>query len=236
MSDKTSGKRENVWLSLALNVLVPSLILMKGAKAPGWSPALVLVIALAFPIGYFLYDLRRRGRRNIIAIIGFVNVLATGGVGLLRLDNDWIAIKEAAVPGIYALAVLLSMFTKRPLARALLLNPDFFDVARIEAALDARGSRRDFNRVLRKGTYLLAGSMLLSSVLNYVLARIMVTAESGSERFVEQLGRMQLVSYPVIALPTLAVGVYALMVIMKGLQRDTGLKLEEVLPEAGRKQ
>jgi hypothetical protein len=33
--------------------------------------------------------------------------------------------------------------------------------------------------------------MLLSSVLNYVLARIMVTAESGSERFVEQLGRMQ---------------------------------------------
>jgi hypothetical protein len=133
MSDKTSGKRENVWLSLALNVLVPSLILMKGAKATGWSPALVLVIALAFPIGYFLYDLRRRGRRNIIAIIGFVNVLATGGVGLLRLDKDWIAIKEAAVPGIYALAVLLSMFTKRPLARALLLNPDFFDVARIEA-------------------------------------------------------------------------------------------------------
>jgi hypothetical protein len=30
------------------------------------------------------------------------------------------------------------------------------------------------------------------------------------------------------------VGVYALMVIMKGLQRDNGPETEEVLPEAGR--
>jgi hypothetical protein len=30
----------------------------------------VLCLALAFPVTYFFYDLRRRGRRNIISIIG----------------------------------------------------------------------------------------------------------------------------------------------------------------------
>ena len=45
----------------------------------------------------------------------------------------------------------------------------------------------------------------LSSLLNYLLAVIILTAEPGTVAFNEQLGKMTALSFPVIALPATAV-------------------------------
>lgn len=229
MTHKPAPQRENLLVSIIFNVAIPSLLLMKGAKLLGWPPAAILSVALLFPVSYFFYDLKRRGRRNLIAILGFVSTLITGGVGLLQLDKDWIAVKEAAIPALFGIAIVASLFTRRPLVRAFLLNPDFFDVDRIDTAVDERGTRPAFNALLRKGTVLFAASFFLSAVLNYTLARFIVTAESGSELFNEQLGRMQLLSYPVIVVPTMIISIYAFWVVIKGIERDTGLKAEDLM-------
>ncbi|MEM8550649.1 MAG: MFS transporter, partial [Verrucomicrobiota bacterium] len=54
-------QRENPWFNLIFNLAAPILLLTKGADwLPFLTPAQVLIIALLFPIGYFIYDLQKR--------------------------------------------------------------------------------------------------------------------------------------------------------------------------------
>ena len=102
-------QRESVLLSICLNILIPSLILMKSGKWFAISPPAVLFLALIFPTGYGVFDFVARKRYNLFSIIGFISIIITGGIGLFKLDKDWIAIKEAAVPSLFGLAVLATL-------------------------------------------------------------------------------------------------------------------------------
>jgi len=231
---KTAQKRESLWINLICNVVLPSVILMKGQALTGLPPWAALCVALAFPVGYFLYDFNRRGRRNIISIISFVSTLITGGVGLLHLPSDLIAIKEATVPGLFGIAILLSSGTRHPLVSAFLLNPDFFDVDRIEAAIKQRNARKAFDAVMRQGTLLLALSFALSAALNYMLARLIIHSPSGTEAFNAELGKLQLISYPAIALPATIIGMFALWHVLRGIRNHAGLEVEEIFLDANK--
>ena len=212
------AKRENLWVNLVLNVVLPSLLLSKGGKWLHLSPAPVLLIALSFPVIYGIYDFITRKKVNLFSIIGFVSVLITGTIGLVKdIPTKWIAIKEAAVPLLFALAILASTRSKKPLVRSLLYSPELFDVDLIEASLDEKGSRRDFDKVINACTGWLVGSFLLSAVLNYALARWIVHSPSGTEAFNEEIGRLTALSWPVIAIPSTAVMMVALMLLVKGI-------------------
>src|SRR5690625_3325418 len=88
------SKRENIFLNLALNLLVPVLLLKKGATwLPALSPVQVLLVALLFPTIYFIYDFYKRRKYNFISILGFASILLTGGIGLLQLNPIWVAVK-----------------------------------------------------------------------------------------------------------------------------------------------
>jgi hypothetical protein len=224
------AKRENLWVNLVLNVVLPSFLLSKGGTWFGLAPAHVLVIALAFPVAYGIYDFLTRKKVNLFSIIGFVSVLITGTIGLLKdVPTQWIAVKEAAVPLLFAVAVLVSTRTKKPLVRSLLYSPELFDVDLIEASLDAKGTRTDFNRVILACTYWLVGSFLLSAALNYALASWIVRSPSGTEAFNQEIGRLTALSWPVIAIPSTAVMMVALMLLVKGIERCTGHALDDVL-------
>ena len=124
-------KRENVWLNIALNVVIPSLLMTKGAKWFNIEPVPLLLLALAFPVCYGIYDFATRKKYNFFSILGFISILITGGIGLLDLDPGWFAVKEAAIPALFAIAVLVSLVTPFPLIRSLLFNPEIFDVPKI---------------------------------------------------------------------------------------------------------
>ncbi|WP_313901637.1 VC0807 family protein, partial [Leclercia adecarboxylata] len=106
-----------------MSILIPSLILMKlsGEHRLGADGALLL--ALAFPLGWGLWELAKYRKFNWIALLGLISVVLTGGIGLLQLDTQWLAVKEAAVPGLIGIAVLASTRTRYPLIRTLLYNP-----------------------------------------------------------------------------------------------------------------
>lgn len=226
----TAPKRENLWVNLILNVILPSLLLTRGAKWFGWSPPSVLITALSLPLIYGIYDFITRKKINLFSIIGFVSVLITGAVGLFEnIPTRWIAIKEAAVPLLFALAIWISSFTKKPLIRSLLFSPEMFDVTLIETSLEEKGTREEFDRIITSCTGWVIGSFLLSTVLNYVLAAWLVTSPSGTEAFNEEVGKMTALSWPVIAVPTTAVMMVALVKLMKGIESTTGHVLDDVL-------
>ena len=107
------AKRENLLYNLLFNIAIPSLLLAQASKPDRLGPVVGLIVALAFPLGYGIWDFAQRKQANFISILGFANVLLTGGLGLMEADLRWFAIKEAAVPTMIGLAVWASMFTSR---------------------------------------------------------------------------------------------------------------------------
>lgn len=230
----TRPPKENLLLNLACNVAAPAIILSRLNERLG--PRNALLLALAFPLAYGLYDLLKRRNFNFIAALGFASTLATGGLGLMKLEPLWFAVKEAVVPTLIGLTVLVSQWTRKPLVRTMLFNEQVIDVPRVEAAIDAGGRRPAFLDLMKTSSWLLAGSFALSAVLNFVLARIIITAMPDTPLFNEQLGRLTWMSYIVIMVPSMAVMIYALWRLLKGLQTLTGLKLEDILhPHAEKK-
>ena len=218
---------ENPLLSLGLNILIPVIILMRFSAEDRLGPVYGLLVALAFPVIYGLYDFTRRRNFNLFSALGFVGILLTGGVGLLKLDVQWIAIKEAGIPLILGIVVVGSLKTRFPLVRKLL--DKMIKLDRVDAALRDKGTTEVFERQLVRATYIVGSSFFLSAILNYVLAKIIVVSPAGTTAFNEELGRMTLLSFPVIAVPTIIVLAIAVMYLCSGIAKLTDLDVQSLL-------
>lgn len=229
MHGNTAPQRESLLLNLGLNIVAPSLVLTKLSGPDALGPVLALVVALAFPLGYGAWDFLRRRKYNLFSVLGLASIALTGGISLLHLPPAYLAIKEAAIPGLLGLAAVLSMKTRWPLVRSLLFNDAVLDTGRIEQALTARDATAGFELAMVRATWLLAASFFLSSALNYVLASTLVTAAAGSVEYNEQLGKLTALSYPLIALPATLVTAAALFYLFRRLSQLTGLAFDELL-------
>ena len=216
-------------LDLLVTIIVPSVILMKLSDPESLGAINALLVALAFPLSWGARSLLRERRVNPFAALGLVSVLLTGGIGLLQLDTQWLAVKEAAIPGLIGLAVAISAYTRNPLVRVILFSPALMDVERIKQALDERGNLAIFEVRLKTTTWMLAGSFFFSAVMNYILATWIVTSPSGTTAFNEELGRLTLLSYPMIALPSMLIMAAALYYLVRTIHTLAGLKLTDAL-------
>ncbi len=221
--------KQRPWVDLLVSIVIPSVILMKFSGDDYLGNVNALLIGLAFPLGWGLFELIRYRKKNFIAVLGLISVGLTGGIGLLELDARWLAVKEAAVPAVIGLAVLFSTRTKYPLVRTLLYNPSVLDVNKIHQSLEEQGSVDEFEQRLLKASYYFAATFLFSSVMNYVIARWIVISPSGTQAFNEELGRMTLVSYPMIAIPSMIMMMLIFYYLWRTIRRLTGYTLEEVM-------
>jgi len=88
--------KPNPLIELLVTLIIPSLILMKLSGPADLGAVNALLLALAFPLAWGARDLLARRKLNLFAALGLVSILLTGGIGLLQLDTQWLAIKEAA--------------------------------------------------------------------------------------------------------------------------------------------
>jgi len=232
----STPKRENLLTNLVCNIAVPSLILAKLSAPERLGPALALIAALLFPLSYGLWDFAQRRTANFVSIIGLASVCLTGGLGLMQVDGLWFAVKEAAVPALIAAGIWASQHSRRPLVRQFVYNDQVIDVARVDSALDSQQAssnspseaRAQFERLLRRTGQWLVGSFLLSAVLNFALARWLLKSPSGSPEFNAELAKMNLLSWPVITLPSMTIMIAALWRLLRGITQLTGLPLEAI--------
>ena len=222
-------KSQGLLANLAFNIIIPTLILTKFSGEDWLGNKAGLVVALAFPVLYGLYDYSRTRKANFFSILGVFSVLLTGGISLMELDPKYIAIKEAAIPGAIGLATMISIFTPYPLVRTFLYNEQVLKVDVVAEALAEHGETERFEQRLKNATWIVAGSFFLSSVLNYILAKWILVSAPGTEAFNQELGKMTALSYPVIALPSAIVLMVALYYLMNSITKLTHLELEDVL-------
>ncbi len=216
-------------VDLLVSIIIPSIILMKLSGDQDLGATGALIAALAFPIGWGLYELIKFKKFNFIALLGLISVLLTGGIGLLELDTQWLAIKEAAIPGIIGLAVLISTKTRYPLIKTLLYNPKVMQVEKIEQRLKESNNTQKFEARLLMATYLLGGTFFFSAIMNYILATWIVVSPAGSAKFNEELGQLTLLSYPMIAIPSMLMMMAIFYYLWRTINGLTGLKLTEAL-------
>ncbi|MCG6278662.1 MFS transporter [Vibrio vulnificus] len=224
----TTAKKSNPLVEILFNVFVPSFILMKFSGEEHLGTALALVVALLFPIVYGGMDLIRNKKFNFICAVGFVSVLLTGGIGLLELDTKWLALKEALIPGLIGLAVFGSTFTRYPLMQKMVLNDTVLNLDLITQRLKERGKTDAFERCLMSSNYLFASTFAFSSVMNYFLATWIVTSPAGTVEFNEELGKLTLYSYPVIAIPSMLMMFGIFYYVWRQIRSMTSLETEQI--------
>lgn len=225
---KTTQKKENPITSIVFNIVIPVVILSKFTTEDKLGPIWGLVLALTFPIGYFLFDYFSRKKTNFISIVGFVSILLTGVIGIFEFPSEWLAYKEASVPLLIGIAILISLKTPFPLVKKLLYQDEILDIERIENILQTNNKTAELEKTLTNTTYMLAASFLLSAILNYVLAKILIKSPTGTEAFAQELADMTMYSYIVIALPSTCVMMIALWYLFKQLKKLTNLEMEEL--------
>jgi len=215
-------------LNLLINIVIPVFILTKFSSQEYLGPLYGLLAAISFPVVYSLYDFISKKKLNVFSLLGFVSVLLTGGFALFQLDGFWFAVKEAAIPGVFAILIFVSIKTKYSPLKMMVFNQKIFNVSKIEGCLIERDNIKNFERIIKNSTLLLGVSFILSAILNFALAIFILKSAPGTEAFNQELGKMTALSFPVIMIPCLIVTGGAIWYLNKGIKDLTGLSNDEI--------
>jgi len=221
-------KRENLLLNLACNIAVPTFVLTKLSTENRLGPLWGLLIALAFPVSYGLYDFVRRRKTNSLSILGFVSVLLSGSLPLLKVNGFWFAVKDAVLPTLIGLGVLASLRSKNSLVREVFYNDQVIDVNRVNAALAARGQEERFEALLRRAGVGLALTFIATAPVLFFLARYILRSPAGTPEFNAELGRMHWLAPVVTGIPCMVILMLMLWRLIAGLRDLTGLTTDEL--------
>lgn len=215
--------------NLIFNIAIPVLVMTYGSKDAYLGPAWSVVVALSFPFSYGLWDLKKSGKVNAFSILGIFSVLLTGGISLLKLPAQYMAIKEAAIPGFIGIAVLVTQFSNKPLVKMFILNDQLIDWQKLNDALKSANAETAFRGVLAISSYIVAGSFFMSSALNYILAKMILVSEPGTTAYTEEIGRMTALSYPVIVIPSTILLIGTLIFVFIKIQKLTGEEIDKFI-------
>ena len=100
------NKNANLY-NIIFNIVLPVVILKQLTERT--NPTFALLLALSFPIAYFFYEYYKTKTKNLISILGFLNILFTGGLALYQVKGIWFAVKEAAFPLIIGIGVYITI-------------------------------------------------------------------------------------------------------------------------------
>lgn len=222
-----SQKKENPLINIAMNVIIPTLILTKLSKPEYLGQNLGFIVAIAFPVAYGIYDLLLRKKYNIFSIIGFISVLLTGGIGLLKLDGAWIVVKETSIPLLMGVAVIVMERFDKSFIK--IIFKEVIDLERIEQAYNEKNMADNLQKSWKWASYGLGMSFLLSAILNFILAKLVLTGAPGSVEFNESLGKMTALSFPVITIPMMIMFAIIMVRFFKNVKTVTNLEPEDLI-------
>ena len=222
-------KKSGFLSNMIFNIVVPAVILSRFSSEDTLGPVWGVVVALAFPLLFGLWELVKLGKVNFYSILGIISVLLTGGISLLQLDPSYIAIKEAMIPAIIGIVVLISQYTPFPLVKKLLINPELLDTDKLYQALAEQNNRELFEQRVARAGYIVAAAFFVSATLNYVLAKAIVVGQPGTTAYAEELGRMTWLSYPVIVLPVMVMLMGAIIYMFSQIGKLTSQSLEDFI-------
>lgn len=222
-----NNNKEPFLLNVGLNVVIPSVILMKFSGPEHLGQIYGLIVAIAFPISYGVWDFIRLKKLNFFSGLGLFSIFMTGGIGLLKLNREWMIAKETAIPFLMGLAVIISNSTKWPLVKTFLNQ--ILNLQLINEEFEKHGHAHLFEKNLKISSLLLGGTFFLSALLNYILAVRILKGQPGTTEFNESLGEMTAWSFPVITFPMMFMVMGIIFFIANSIKKNTEKEIEHFL-------
>jgi len=254
MPEETQKKpaQENPLANILINVLIPVLSLSYLSKDPSievdpkiWhlGPLKALILALVFPLGYGFWFFIKTRKMNFFSGLGLFSVLLTGGLTLFLWNKDGtvkehaailFGLKEASIPFVLGLVIIVSHWSKTPLLRTFLYSDSLFDIRRIEAKIKELGKEQEYQKLLLMATWLFSMSFLLSTLMNFGLALYFLggidhLATNAREVYNAQVAKVTGWGFLVIGVPMMAFLFFTLKKILSGLRALTGLTDDELM-------
>ena len=221
-------KKPGALTNLIFNIVIPVLIMTKFSKPEYLGPIYGLGIAILFPLCFGLWEFIILKNINFISIIGFISVLLTGILGLFQFNPFWIAIKEAAIPLTIGIIIIVSESLNNPVIKKFLINESIMEVDLIYTKLTEKNHVEKFDKLLKRCSYLVSGSFFLSSIVNFIFARIIVVSHPGTVEYTQEIGKMTALHIPVVAIPSTIIMMVILFYVIKELKKLTNLEFEQI--------
>ena len=239
----TKKQQEHPLSNIMWNVLIPIVALSflgkNGDKFWHVGPVAGMLIAVSLPVCYGIHHLIKTRKPNFFSILGVVSIFLTGGIAIMAYKDNgtvdtaapqWFALKEAAIPFVFGVTILVSHWTKIPLIRVFLYNPEFFDIPSIEKRVHQKSVQPAYRKLIFSGTLLLAGSFFISMVMNYFLAMYFLRNNIHSqEAFNDGVAKLTGWGFAVIGIPMLIILMVIMWRFVSGLKKITGMENDEIL-------
>lgn len=214
-------------INVLINVALPVIILLGFSSEDRLGPLPALLLALALPFAWGVISLVRGRQLDVSTALGIISVLLTGVIAVFDLDTRLFAVKEAAIPFVFAIILLLSNRTAFPVVR--LLAEAVLRHDRMNNGLDQRNARDAWHAHLVDAGTIWAGIMALSAVLKFIMASMIMSAPANTEQFNQQLAFYELVQLPTTFTLTGVLILSLLWFLANGASRHTGLPVGDVL-------
>ena len=248
MNPAKNIKKENPLISILFNIFIPVLILKNGND---WIfktlvyfrfslqdssiiqlSSVTFLIALAFPITYFINDFFKRKNFNLISILGFINILLTGGIGVFGakfgLSKNWFIFKEGFLPLFIGLLLLIMKKYRQNSFNKILLNETLFDNYKIRSSIKEE-EQNNFEKLLGRASAHFILGLFISSIIQFILASTIVVSDPGEPSFNDQVATMTWVSYFAVLVPTILIVGKGYWELIVGIEKITNIKKEEFL-------
>lgn len=230
----------NVVGNLAFSVAIPIYIL-NSTKLP-FSPEVRLVIAILFPLLYGAFEWWKTKKHNFLSLFGLVNVIVTGGFGLLQLGGIWFSLKEATFPLLIGLFVLISGWRQSPIFGKMLMSPEVFNIEKLEGTLAEKQKSGDFKLLVLQSNRFLAISFIVSAILNFIIAEHTflpiseaLNAADRANELNAQIALMHKRGFMGIAIPSMIMMLALLFYYFKQIEKITGEKIEVFMHQPAEK-
>ncbi len=210
---------------MLFTIVLPIVILLTLSGDVLLGPIPALLLSLAFPIGYGLWEYRRSRTFDTTAMVGIVSTLLTGVIGVFELSPELFAVKEAAVPILFAVLIVISQYTRLPIVR--LLFDQTIHKQQVQDAIAVRHAEDDMDRLMTRTAWLWAGTMIISGIMRFVLAEIVVTSAPGTPDFNHELGVMNALRLPTVTVATMVLMIGTIAYLVRSTATVTGLSPKE---------
>ena len=243
----TKKDQENPLANILINVLIPvfalSFMSKDGNKLWHIGAANAMYVALVPPLAYGIWYFIKTKKMNVFSLLGLASVILTGLLTIYLWNQDGtvkanaallFGIKEACIPIVLGIAVLLSHRGKSPLLNAFLYNDTLFNIPLIEKTVEEKNEKASYAKLLWQSTLLFSSSFAVSAVLNlglamYFLGKLDHTAADAKNIYNEQVAKITGWGFLVIGLPLMVFLGFTLWRLLGGLKKITGLDQDGIM-------
>lgn len=211
---------ESPLVQIGVNFVLPAIILTRFSSSLGAGKAMLL--ALAFPVAFELYSMRKRRKSNMLSLLAIGGILVTGLISLLGLSENWLALRRSVPYVAIALAIVAVLHIKRSLIFTALNQ--LIDMDKVTAAAGKNKTLPKLERHITRAVYSLAVLFVLVAVASYVLTLVVITAPTDTAAFNSEYVRLRVITIPAVMLPLLVGCAGVLLYLLSKIEKLTGIE------------